>query len=185
MEPCSTLGPNAIPLATSFSDQRDKEEGISRQHLCPVTGANMIAKGTYYDPDFSYISLSVLGCDASKLEAGTVCLDDAALKASAESLQLFLPESQVDYESETFESVTWGLDSSTVLGLDPNSHRKQDIFMSESYVYIENKWHLSEIREDQFSFAEYKLGSYRSEPIPADTALSERAYASVHFKVGS
>lgn len=185
MEPCETLGPHDIPLTTSFSDLRDMGEEASRQHLCPVAGAAMIAKGSYYDPEYSYISLSVLGCDASKLEAGTTCLDSAKLTAYAQSLKLFLPDSSVDFESETFQSVTWALDSSTVLSLDPTSHNRQEIFMSKSHVYIESKWHFTEITEDQMNFVEHKMGSTWSEPIPAGTALSERTYASVQLKAGS
>ena len=83
MEPCKTLGSQNIPLTTMFSDLRDKDVGDTREHLCPVAGAAMSAKGSYYDANYSYISLSVLGCDASKLETGTTCMDGTTLEASA------------------------------------------------------------------------------------------------------
>ena len=66
-----------------------------------------------------------------------------------------MPEASINYEKETHDAVEWTLnDSQFFLRLDPTRRYKQNIFVSASEVYFENKWSFHEINSDGKLFHE-------------------------------
>ena len=49
--------------------------------------------------------------------------------------------------------------------MEPNSPRKQDIFVSKSEIYFENKWDPVEIHEHNTNFLEFTPGSTWTESV--------------------
>ena len=59
----------------------------------------------------------------------------------------------------------------------------QDIFVSQSKVYFENKWSLVEVGSPGKSFAEFQAGNSRIES--TEHSETERIYSSMYFKAAS
>ena len=59
----------------------------------------------------------------------------------------------------------------------------QDIFVSQSKVYFENKWSLVEVGNPGKPFAEFQAGNSRIES--TEHSETERIYSSMYFKAAS
>ena len=87
-------------------------------------------------------------------------------------LKIVVPEASINYEKETHDAVDWQLnDSQFFLRLDPTRRYKQNIFVSKSEVYFENKWSFHEINSVAREFHELHEGSIWTES-PSSTKLN-------------
>ena len=66
--------------------------------------------------------------------------------------------------------------------IDPTSHRKQDIFVSKSLIYFEDKYSFAEIREHGDNFAEITPGQSWTEPFEEDDPKLSTIYFRANFK---
>ena len=74
MEDCTSLSTSNMnmELDTQYSMTRGGSN-IPRTYLCPVQGQGLKAAGSFYDRLFSYIKVSLKGCDDSVVDE---CYDD-------------------------------------------------------------------------------------------------------------
>ena len=92
----------ALSLQNNFSAKRDDAGGLENDYLCPKPGQGLEVQGSYNDENFDYIKLSVKGCDQPD------CADDTIV-AAKQSIRVIIPESTVNYNSDTDEAVEWSL----------------------------------------------------------------------------
>ena len=120
----------------------------------------LLIQGGYNNDHFSYIKLSIKQCKPGDLlEPGATCATADEIREQ-KSLRLYLPESSINYETRNTESaVEWSLHNFFILQLEPTQMRKQDIFISKSEVYFENKWSPVEIENKGVPFFEFSAGS--------------------------
>ena len=73
----------------------------------------MKTQGSYFDEEFSYIRVRILGCTNFN------CADEDAI-ARKKSLKIYLPLSNISYDvNETSEALSWTLDNFRILPIKP------------------------------------------------------------------
>ena len=98
---------------------------------------------------------------------------------------MYLPESSVNYDKHnTHEALEWSLHNFFVLQLEPTSHRKQDLFVSESEIYFESKWSPVEIYSNGVPFVEFTAGSAWTE-IPTVNVDGDVSFSDFYLRAAS
>ena len=148
-----------MPLSNEFHKARSGNPQHPPGYLCPDVSSDsdlLRIQGGYNNEHFDYIKLSVRHCKKSDLlEPDESCASVEEIY-SQKSLRLYLPESSVNYESrDTKRAVEWSLHNFFILQLELASTRKQDIFISKSEIYFENKWSPVEIQDKGVPFVEF------------------------------
>ena len=88
-----------MPLGLPFANKHTLARSgglIDDNFLCPNLEQDIHVQGSYFDAEFSYIRLRVLGCNEQNDEFE--CANSATL-AKKKSLRLHLPESSINFEN--------------------------------------------------------------------------------------
>ena len=88
------------------------------------------------------------------------------------------PSIQYGFDYVTENALQWQINDQTSLLVDTKKHWKQDIFLSQSEVYFENKWSVVEVGEPGHQFVEFTHGTPRVESM-------DGRYSSVYFRMAS
>ena len=187
MEPCTTIFGMDLPSNNVYSQVRrreqdsNKDQNATNAFICPSSIAEpMVTQGSYYDEHFSYIQVRIVGCKEEG-EASFKCADKYAVK-NQKSLRIYMPESSISYQgTETEHALKWTLIDYPVLQIDQNMARKQNIYISKSNVYFENKWSLVELNSLGDSFAEITPGQSWIEPFDVENPI----FSTVYFRSNS
>ena len=77
-------------------------------------------------------------------------MDDEYYATVNSQVKLIVAESSVNYEKNTEDAVEWTLnDSSYFIRMNNFLSVRQNIFVSQSNIYFEDKWSLNEIRAEE------------------------------------
>ena len=145
MEPCTTLKGVDLPTANEFSKARDGDNA-SKKYLCPRLDQKMKVVGDYTGEQFSYLKVAVFRCEPSELPEGSECKERDYFKTQKSHVQLLLPEATVNYDKTTEDAVEWTLNTHKyIIRYEEVKRYKQNVYISQSRVYFENKWNLNEI----------------------------------------
>ena len=122
-----------LPLKNEFSEARDRKR--SKSFLCPDPSADMRVKGSYNSKDFEYIRVRLVACSEN-------CLSKEKVSQNVSSPRISLQESSVNYGDgfTTDNALSWSLNNNLSFEFDKSNTRKQDVFLSQSEVYFEDKW---------------------------------------------
>ena len=127
--------------------------------LCP-NSTEMIIQGQTYSQMFSYVEISVLGCDLPQGE----CAD--AVDTGNTYLQLFALQSRIDFEMiEKNDVLRMQQENVNLLVLDPSRAQRLNLFYTKSSLTLDDSpWKLFEIFKETFYFFEY-MRSYKYEEV--------------------
>ena len=99
---------------------------------------------------------------------------------------MYLPFASINYgyDRTTDNTLEWGIDSHNSMQIDRFKSQKQDIFVSQSDVYFENKWSLVETDRPSIPFPEYSASSPMIESIKQGDK-DKTIYSSMYFRAAS
>ena len=106
-------------------------------------------------------------------------MDDEYYSTINPQVKLIVPESSVNYDKKTEDAVEWTLnDSSYFIRMNNFLSFRQNIFVSQSSIYFEDKWSLNEIRaeERERSFYELEASNFWAE------SGSSTLFSTIYFR---
>ena len=128
--------------------------------------------------------MSVVQCEPDDLlDSGDECASVEEIREH-NSLRVYLPESSINYDTHVTESaLEWSLHNFYILQLEPNQKRKQDIFISQSEIYFEEKWSVMEIESKGVRFFEFEASSPSFQSYKYASEVG--SYSNIYFRVAS
>ena len=135
LSPCDSLseGHTVLPLKNEYSEAR--ERSYATTFLCPDDPlVDMRVGGDYRTKDFQYVRVRLVACSEN-------CQSQTYINQNLRGPRISLQESSVNYGDDftTENALSWSINNRLSLDFDQGHTWKQDVFLSQSEVYFEDK----------------------------------------------